>query len=292
MNIDTILVTTRLYYSIEVPPKDLVEINSADLISIAHLVQGYKQEKESEQMKKNEDLEKNGRANIDDFDPFEDDEDDEDVVNEDDSNLDYVDYNTIIRQLFIEEGSAEDYRSYNGYWEDLNSKLCLKRIIASSSGKSIIIYVAPCFPTNYDKMNLSIRHAYLKALFGKLLSSHSLLIAHDKDLYIENEERCLAAKDCISGSQALSEEVIPLCQVFGFQHVSDPNRLYSIFINKLGKLSYEDCLHAIEAIERDMNNRTIFDQIDNFPFGEDGKLKSIDNIEALTNLTNLIKSII
>lgn len=285
MIIDNILVTTRLYYSIEVTPENLVEIDSAGLIRIANLIQDYKHEKEAEQIKKNGELEMNGRANIDDFDPF---EDEDDIVNEDNLTIEELDYTKIIRQLFIEGGSAEDHRSYNGFWDNWNSKLYLKRIILNKNANSIVLYIAPCFPTDYYKENLSIRHAYLKALFDKLFSSHSLLIAHDKDLYIENDERCLKIEDCISGSKELSEEVIPLCQVFGFQHVSDPHRLYSVFVNKLGNLSYEDCLNAIETIEHDINNRTIFELIDNYPFSQDGKLNDNGNLESLTNLINSI----
>ena len=65
--------------------------------------------------------------------------------------------------------------------------------------------------------------------------------------------------------------------------------MYSVFVNKLNQISYEDCGKAIKIVCSDKCNREVYNQIDKYPFCEEGELKPDGNG---TELENLIDGII
>lgn len=209
-----------------------------------------------------------------------------------------------IKDMFIRGGSSEDKKKYRGFWDSWDYRLNLKHLTikgkvddsGSHNDKAALqdaqqqaedvcyeIYVAPCFPTKFKDTNLGIRHQFLKTVFGDLLTKDSIVLAHDLDLFLINDERFMTEKDCIDGNNVLSSEIISFSKVFGFQHVDDPGTLYSDVIKKLSSLTIESCKVIIDRLTKEQNNQEIYKQIDEFPFSSDSERKE--------NLITLIQKI-
>ncbi len=297
-NIDTILVTTRAYYTLTVVDDDLIEVPSDRLNAFAEKITVLKKEITESQSEKAVLLAEKRRGSADDYDPFEnqDPEDVDDAENvESDSPITIeapsIYLPDVFKSLFITDGSAEDVRSYEGYWDNWDSKLYLKRIAVhnSAKSKSFNVYVAPCFPVGFMSANYMIRHEYLNMLFSNLINSNVVLLAHDKDLYKDSDERSITEEDIRNGGNVLKINGVSLEQVFGFQHVNERNRIFSSFIDKLQSLSFDDCANAIKVIQSDKKNREIFVKIDNYPFNDDGSFKKGGAKEAIDELIDKIK---
>lgn len=281
-NIDTILVTTRAYYALTVVDDDLIEVPSERLNAFAEKITALKKEITESQSEKAALLAEKRRASADDYDPFEnqesDDVEDAETVESDLSitiKEPSICLSDVFKSLFISDGSAEDVRSYEGYWDNWDSKLFLKRIVVpnNTTSKSFYVYVAPCFPIGFLSTNYMIRHEYLNMLFSNLINSNAVLLAHDKDLYKDSDERSITEEDIHNGGNVLKIDSICLEQVFGFQHVNERNRIFSSFIDKLKSLTFDDCTNAIKVIQSDKKNREKFVEIDNYPFNDDGSFK-------------------
>lgn len=297
-NIDTILVTTRAYYTLTVVDDDLIEVPSDRLNAFAEKITALKKEITESQSEKAALLAEKRRASADDFDPFEnqesDDVDDAENVESDSPIIiegPSICLHDVFKSLFISDGSAEDVRSYEGYWDNWDSKLYLKRIAVhnSAKSKSFNVYVAPCFPIGFLSTNYMIRHEYLNMLFSDLINSNVVLLAHDKDLYKDSDERSITEEDIHNGGNVLNIDKISLEQVFGFQHVNERNRIFSSFIDKLKSLTFDDCTNAINVIQSDKKNREIYVKIDNYPFNDDGSFKKDGAKESIDDLIDEIK---
>ncbi len=292
-----IFVTTREYYSLSVPADDMIEVTHERMSSFADKINAIRQEIEEAQTLTNDALAENKRASALDFEPFDNPTDEElddlgDAVECNESPKPPTEVTLSIsdtfKHLFMDGGSAEDVRSYKGYWDNWDSKLYLKRIVQKQDDQSVTVIVAPCFPTDFVSSNYRIRHEYLRMLFGELLSPDVFLIAHDKDLYKDSNERCLTEDDCKNGGNILNGYRIPLGQIFGFQHLNERNHVFSIFVKKLSELTVEDCREAIKVIESDKKNREKYTEIDNYPFSSKGAFKDDGKAEDIRKLIDEI----
>lgn len=204
---------------------------------------------------------------------------------EDESNPDRQNPLEVIRQMFIEGASSEDKKKYHGFWDTWDYKLYLKHLTVESevndnaSKTSFEIYVAPCFPTKFKDNNLEIRHKYLKTIFGEFLTPASILLAHDLDLFLYNDERFLKEDDCKEANYILTTENVSYFNVFGFQHVDDPHTVYSDIIKKLDCLTAKICHDIINRLINEGKNQILYKQIDEYPFISSSKSK--EDLESL-----------
>lgn len=295
----TILVTTRKYYDLVVNEDDMIPVDENRMSEFSSLIEEMHKRSDSEKKKELEDKGQFSVSDIDfdtSIDDDEEEDDDPEYINDerDVNNEPNSDAVKIISDLFENFGSDEDARYYRNFWRTWNPPLFLKRIVKEKVDKDkiagrITVYVAPCFPTMYDSLNINIRHIFLTTLFGELLNNSSFLIAHDKDLYHDSDERHLSLEDCKEGKFVLKEDIVTLDKVFGFQHVNEMGNMYSEFVRKLDMLSYEDCEKAIRLLHTDKQNREKYEKIDKYPFNVDGTFKSNGNAEELSNIINEIK---
>lgn len=294
----TILVTTRKYYDLVVNEDDMIPVDDNRLSIFSSLIEELHKQSDFEEKKE---LEDKGLVSVSDIDfdaSFDDDDEDDDpeyVKDEKDvNNESKSDVVKTISDLFENFGSDEDARCYGAFWSTWNSPLFLKRIIKEKIVKDktegrITVYVAPCFPTMYDTRNIYIRHKFLTILFGELLNNNTFIIAHDKDLYYDSDERNLSLEDCKEGKFVLKEDIVNLDKVFGFQHVNEKGSMFSEFVRKLDMLSYEDCEKAIRILQTDKQNRGKYEKIDKYPFNVDGTFKSNGSAQELSDIINEIK---
>ena len=217
-----------------------------------------------------------------------------------------------IKKMFIKGGSSEDKKKYKGFWDDWDYKFYLKHLLIPNPKQMqekqetikqtgidagvnecndkeddnnipdyFDIYVAPCFPTKFKDTNLEIRHQYIQVIFGKLLNEDSILLAHDLDLFLNNDERFLTKEDCQAANNVFTENTINFSNIFGFQHVDDPHTIYSDFIKKIGtdNLTPKLCNDIIEKLIDKENNLKYYKQVDEYPF-QSGQ-KSKEGLETL-----------
>lgn len=278
-----LLITTRDYYSLTLPNLSFQEVDRDSLLAFSEIVKRVNTTTVSTSQTRNISAilgKKKQDSPTDESNPLE-----------------------FFKEMFLRGGSSEDKKKYRGFWDSWDYKLYLKHISLKSGGevnelrndmalrdsqleaKDICydIYVAPCFPTKFKDTNLGIRHQYLKTIFGELLNCNSIVLAHDLDLFLINDERFLSPQDCIDAGNVLSSEIISFSKVYGFQHVDDPGTLYSDIIKKLDCLTVKSCKDIIDRLTNEQNNQDAYKKIDQFPF--------INDSEPKENLMNLIKSI-
>lgn len=261
-----ILVTTRKYYDIQ--SSSLIDISKESLTMIAESLS----------------LKNDGTTDEDGYDyDFEDGEAPQQMQERADCEL------FAIKELFLNYGSNTDLtKSAREFWSNWDGVLSLKHLVIDNM---FDIYVAPCFPTTYRSRDLSVRHLYLFALFKDLFGQEAYLLAHDKDLYLNNEERPVTIEDIEMGGNHLPS-TIPIENIIGFQHAYDSSKYYKSFILKLTAIvSVEDCNALLAEFAKEHHNRDLLCKIDDIPFDINGHLLSLEkcNREEWDNKKNEIK---